>query len=133
MEEERYEQIISHMDKRMDQLEKLVTLSLITDILPEYAENMIDDLSDEIKKLLMHYGFNIDKVDVFSDKVTVYLQSDQRVGIKELRRIKKLLEQQTMDLILVFELDKVTGVQRKKFIEEKISYEVKGVEMFISK
>ena len=133
MEKEIYEQIISHMDKRMDQLEKLVTLSLITDIIPEYAENMIDDLSDGIKKLLMHYGFNIDKVDVFSDKVVVYLQSDQRVGIKELRRIKKLLEQQTTNLILVFELDKVTGVQRKKFIEEKISYEVKGVEMFISK
>lgn len=126
-------QIIDYMDYRLDQIEKLITLSLMNDILPQYADDLWLNLSDEIKKVIEGNDFCIAKSEVFSDKVAIYLRTERKVGIKEFRELKKLLSEHSKNTILVFELDKATTVQKRKFVEEKISYYIKGKELFISK
>lgn len=126
-------QIISHMDDRLDQIEKLITLSLINDVLPQYTECMYKNLSSEIKDIIEKCDFQISKSEVFSDQLAVYLRAERKAGIKEFRELKKLFHDHGQNAILVFELDKVTSIQRKKYVEEKISYYITGKELFISK
>lgn len=132
-EKEFQEQIISHIDYRMDQMEKLVTLSLLNDVLPQYVDGLEKDLNDEIKQIIEAKNFYITKSEVFSDKIAIYLRTDQKVGIKEFRELKKLVDVYSENLIFVFEIDKATIIQKRKFLEENISYYVKGKELFISK
>lgn len=132
-EKEFQEQIISHIDYRMDQMEKLVTLSLLNDVLPQYVDGLEKDLNDEIKQIIEAKNFYITKSEVFSDKIAIYLRTDQKVGIKEFRELKKLVDAYSENLIFVFEIDKATIIQKRKFLEENISYYIKGKELFISK
>lgn len=55
------------------------------------------------------------------------------MGIREFRELKKGLPINEKKLIFVFEIEGVTPVQKKKFIDEKISYYIKGKELFIIK
>lgn len=132
-EKEIQNQIINHMDYRLDQIEKLITLSLINDILPQYADNLCENLSDEIKQVIAENHFNVVKAEVFSDKIAIYLRTDKKAGIKEFREFKKLLAMHSENLIIVFELDRATASQKRKFFEEKISYHITGKELFMSK
>ena len=117
----------------MDQMEKLVTLSLLNDVLPQYVDGLEKDLNDEIKQIIEAKNFYITKSEVFSDKIAIYLRTDQKVGIKEFRELKKLVDAYSENLIFVFEIDKATIIQKRKFLEENISYYVKRKELFISK
>ena len=125
-------QIIDHLDCRLDQIERLITLSLINDFLPQFDDSF-GNLSDNIIKLIKDNGFVIIKSEVFSDKIAVYLKTERKVGIKELRELKNLFLECGHNVILVFELDKATATQKRKFTEEKISYHIVGKELFISK
>lgn len=126
-------QIISHIDYRMDQLEKLVTISLLNDVLPQYMHELDENLNDEIKRIIVEKDFYITKSEMFSEKIAIYLGSDCKVGIKEFRELKKSIARYSENLIFVFELDKATITQKRKFLEESISYYIKGKELFISK
>lgn len=125
--------IINHMDYRFDQIEKLITLSLINDILPQNADGLCENLSDEIKMIIEDNDYVIVKTEIFSDKLVIYLRTERKVGIKELRELKKMFALYGENIIIVFELDKATAIQKRKFVEEKISYYIKGKELFISK
>ena len=61
------------------------------------------------------------------------MKSNKKVGIREFRELKKGLPINEKKLIFVFEIEGVTPVQKKKFIDEKISYYIKGKELFIIK
>ena len=126
-------QIINHIDYRLDQIEKLITLSLMNDILPQYADDLCVNLSDDIKKIIEDNKFCIVKVEVFSDKIAIYLKTERKVGIKEFKKLKKIFLEYGKNVILVFEIDKATIIQKRKFVEEKISYSITGKELFISK
>lgn len=125
--------IMQHMDIRFDQIEKLMTLSLINDISPQYANDLCENLPDDVKKVLRKRGFFITKTEIFSDCIAAYLKSNKKVGIREFRELKKGLPINEKKLIFVFEIEGVTPVQKKKFIDEKISYYIKGKELFIIK
>ena len=126
-------QVIRHMDCRFDQIERLITLSLMNDIIPQYMDDLSLNLSDEIVTLIKENDFTIVKTEIFADKIAVYLKTDKIVGVKEFRNLKKLLVKKARNIILVFELDKATITQKRKFIEEKISYHVADKELFILK
>lgn len=132
-EKEIQNEIINHLDYRFDQIEKLITLSLINDFLPQCTDELFDNLSDEIKELFEEKGFRITKSEVFSDKIAIYLRTEKKSGIKEFRELIKTLSNYSNNLILVFELDKATILQKRKFVEEKISYYIKEKELFIAK
>lgn len=132
-EKEMQNQIIRHMDYRFDQIEKLITLSLINDILPQYVDDLCENLSDDIMKRIEERGFFITKSELFSDSVCVYLRNEGKVGIKDFRELISLFSAHEQKIIIVFELEKATALQRRKFVEEKISYYIKGKELFISR
>ena len=135
MEEKNPEQskIIDYMDKRFEQIEKLITLSLMNDVLFECANDLHMNFSEKIKEIIEDNGFCITKKEVFLDKMTIYLKTERKVGIKEFRELKKLVLNQDKNMILVFEIDRATAIQKRKFVEEKISYHIIGNELFISK
>lgn len=125
--------ILEHMDYRLDQIERLVTLSLMNDILPQYINDLSEKLSDDIVALIKDLGFSIVRAEIFSDKIAVYLHTEKKVGIKEFRDMKRLFSEEASNLVLVFELEKANITQKRKFMEEKISYHIVGKELFISK
>ena len=69
---------------------------------------------------------------MFTESVAVYLRSERKVGIKDFRELKNLFSCHEQKIILVFELDKATALQKRKFVEEKISYYIRGKELFIA-
>lgn len=125
--------IINHIDARMDQIEKLINLSLLNDVLSEYMEGLEEKLSDDIKQVISERNFYITKTEIFSDKVAIYLASNIKMDIKEFRELKDEINQYGGNLILVFEMESATSVQKRKFYEEKISYYIKDDELYISK
>ena len=133
IEKDNQNQILNQIECRLEQIEKLVTLSLIGDILPQYENDLYLRLSDEMKKIIEDKDFYIVKAEIFSDKVAVYIRTEKKVGIKEFRELKSLFIEYGENIILVFELDKATTIQKRKFVEEKISYYITGREVFISK
>lgn len=126
-------QILKYMDYRFNQIERLITLSLMNDILPQYINDLCSNLSDDIIMLIEDNDFSIVKSEVFSDKLAIYLKTERKVGIKDFRDFKKLFSKNVNNIILVFELKKISAIQKRKFIEEKISYYIKDKELFISK
>lgn len=125
--------LINHIDARMDQIEKLINLSLLNDVLSEYMEGLEEKLSDDIKLVISERNFYITKTEIFSDKVAIYLASNIKMDIKEFRELKDKINQYGGNLILVFEMESATSVQKRKFYEEKISYYIKDDELYISK
>lgn len=57
----------------------------------------------------------------------------ERLELRSFRELKKLVDAYSENLIFVFEIDKATIIQKRKFLEENISYYVKRKELFISK
>ncbi len=125
-------EILKHLDNRLDQIEKLITLSLINDFLPQYTGELYNNLSDEIKDQFERSGYFITKSEVFSNKIAIYLRTEMKTGIKEMREMTRLISNHSNNLILVFELEKATILQKKKCVEEKISYYIKDKELFIA-
>lgn len=125
-------ELVEHINSRFDYLEKMVTLSLISDILPGYVSELHADLTDDVNHVFEEKGFVITKSEIFSNKVAIYIKPDKKVGIKDLREMVNLLSSYSQNLILVFELEKVTITQKRKFFEEKISYFIDGKELYIA-
>lgn len=124
--------IIERIDYRCDHIEKLLTLSLLNDMLPQYAEELYMDLSDDVKKIVEDRGFSIVKSELFSDKVAIFLKTDKKVGIRDFREINQQLNEYASNIIFVYVINRATMAQKRKFIEERISFSIDGKEQYIA-
>lgn len=86
-------------------------------------------MGDEWKDLSKHIDQRMDQL----EKTAVYIKPLQKIGLKEIRIVKGELDEKFHNLVLVFVLDKVSGTQRKKLLEEKISFYIENKEMYIIK
>ncbi len=118
---------------RLSQIEKLLKLSLMNSIISECEKNVPIDVNDDIKLFFKKYGFYIIKTDFYMDIFTIYIKSEKKVGIKDFRKLLAEFHKSKSGMILVFDLENATDVQKKKFREEQISYCITGKELFISK
>lgn len=118
---------------RLSQIEKLLKLSLMNSIISECEKNVPIDVNDDIKLFFKKYGFYIIKTDFYMDIFTIYIKSEKKVGIKDFRKLLAEFYKSKSGMILVFDLENATDVQKKKFREEQISYCITGKELFISK
>jgi hypothetical protein len=130
---EQNENILESIVDRLNQIDNLLKLSLMNNIISECEKYVPIDVYDDIKLFLKKYGFYIIKTDFYMDIFTIYIKSEKKVGIKDFRKLLAEFYKSKSGMILVFDLENATDVQKKKFREEQISYCITGKELFISK
>lgn len=130
---EQNDNLLEYIVDRLSQIEKLLKLSLMNSIISECERNVPIDVNDDIKLFFKKYGFYIIKTDFYMDVCTIYIKSEKKVGIKDFRKLLAEFYKSKSGMILVFDLENATDVQKKKFREEQISYCITGKELFISK
>lgn len=129
---EQNENILESIVDRLNQIDNLLKLSLMNNIISECEKYVPIDVYDDIKLFLKKYGFYIIKTDFYMDIFTIYIKSEKKVGIKDFRKLLAEFYKSKSGMILVFDLENATDVQKKKFREEQISYCITGKELFIS-
>ncbi len=129
---EEKESFMKHIDQRFDQLDKLVTLSLLSDVIKEYDHIFNSELSAEVVESIEQNCFCVRKTEIFGGKIAIYIESSQKIGLTEIREMKKFIEEKDENLIIVFVVEKINGNQRKKMLEERISFLVGEKELYIS-
>ena len=127
---EQNENILESIVDRLNQIDNLLKLSLMNNIISECEKYVPIDVYDDIKLFLKKYGFYIIKTDFYMDIFTIYIKSEKKVGIKDFRKLLAEFYKSKSGMILVFDLENATDVQKKKFRE---SYCITGKELFISK
>lgn len=130
---EQNENILESIVDRLNQIDNLLKLSLMNNIISECEKYVPIDVYDDIKLFLKKYGFYIIKTDFYMDIFTIYIKSEKKVGIKDFRKLLAEFYKSKSGMILVFDLENATDVQKKKFREEQISYCITEKELFISK
>lgn len=118
---------------KLNQIDKLLKLSLINNIISESEKHVPIDVYADLKLFLKKYGFYIIRTDFYIDIFIIYIKSEKKVGIKGFRKLLEEFSKYKNDIVLVFNLENATKVQKKKFREERISYCITGKELFISK
>ena len=122
-----------HMNQRMDQLEKLLTLLLLSNTIEEYTKNTDVEICDDVVKAFEDNDYSIIKSELFGDKIAVYIKPLNKVGLKKIRTLKNRMNAMYKNLVLVFVMDKLSISQRRKFLEEKISFLIEDKELYIVK
>ena len=118
---EQNENILESIVDRLNQIDNLLKLSLMNNIISECEKYVPIDVYDDIKLFLKKYGFYIIKTDFYMDIFTIYIKSEKKVGIKDFRKLLAEFYKSKSGMILVFDLENATDVQKKKFREEQIS------------
>lgn len=136
MKKSDYLTFTENINSKLENLEKLITLSLLNTVMDSIENKEMDiestyKIKNDVKKIISEDGFVQIKIEPFGSKMVIYLKKDQKFGIKDMRNLLYKLESFD-EYIVVFMLDKVNGNQRKKLLEEKISYVIEGHEMFIT-
>ena len=129
---EQNENLVECIVDRLSEIEKLLKLSLMNNIILECEKYVPIDVYDDIKLFFKKYGFYIIRTDFYMDIFTIYIKSEKKVGIKDFRKLLAEFYKNKSGIILVFDLENATEVQKKKFREEQISYCITGKELFLS-
>lgn len=120
-----------YLDSRFDNLENLIKLSF----LPKAFNDFFDETEKRIEKRIFDRiqleGFKVDKIDFLGDKLSVYVSKDEKYGLPEIRKFRKNIEDLSDEILIVFSLAKLTGIQRRKLLEEKVSYSVDTKELYL--
>lgn len=120
-----------HLDSRIDSIEELIKLLVVSSVIeqidavqvPLKNENLIDFIND--------INLNLIKKESFGEYTLVYLSSDLKIGLKEIRTLNVKFKITFEKVIPVFVVEKLSGIQKKKMTEEKISYLIKNKELHV--
>lgn len=131
---------IDDIDKRLNGIEKilkmLVVNSLVGDIDKERMQLDRNELNEEINEIvdfLSQYKLTIGRTDETNGFTLVYVftNTKQKFKRKDYLFINQKLVNTFKHVVLVFCFDTLNGMQRKRFIEESISFQITGKETFI--
>lgn len=131
---------INDIDKRLNGIEEilkmLVVNSLIDDIDKERMRldrNELNEEFNEIVDFLSQYKLTIGRTDENNGFTLVYVftNTKQKLKTKDYLLINQKLVNTFERVVPVFCFDTLNGMQRKRFIEESISFQITGKEMFI--
>lgn len=126
-----------HMDERLDKIENLINLSLISSVINQIEEtNYMEDKNEpemkELSELLSSYDVRLDKRERFGDKTAVYIRSSESMNISKVRLLLDAVLNMDLQIIPIFIFEKLNGMQRKKLLEERISFCVEDKELYIT-
>ena len=131
---------INDIDKRLSSiaevLKMLVVNSLINDIDKERVQQDRYELNEEFNEIvdfLSQYKLTIGRTDETNGFTLVYVFTNpkQKFKTKDYLLINQKLVNTFEHVVPVFCFDTLNGMQRKRFIEESISFQITGKETFI--
>lgn len=131
---------INDIDKRLSSIEEvlkmLVVNSLINDIDKERVQQDRYELNEEFNEIvdfLSQYKLTIGRTDETNGFTLVYVftNTKQKFKTKDYLLINQKLVNTFEHVVPVFCFDTLNGMQRKRFIEESISFQITGKETFI--
>ena len=130
------EALQEHIDERLNEIEKLINLSLLTSVIGQIDEicHCVDkdkQCIEEIKEILAENNFKLEKEEKYGDATVVYIKSLEQMSMAKARIILGLLQDIGQELIPVFQFERIYGNQRKKMLEEHISFYVLNKELHI--
>ena len=131
---------INDIDKLLSSIEEvlkmLVVNSLINDIDKERVQQDRYELNEEFNEIvdfLSQYKLTIGRTDETNGFTLVYVFTNpkQKFKTKDYLLINQKLVNTFEHVVPVFCFDTLNGMQRKRFIEESISFQITGKETFI--
>lgn len=109
---------------------------LVEDLLNEVNENIIDEeenLDSHITEIFGQNGLSIGGQNIINGIriLFVMVTTDCKITVNKLISLKKEFYENNKSLLLCFCFDVINGMQRKRLLEEQISFCVKNKEIHI--
>lgn len=125
---------IKKVNLNVGELEKLIKLLLVNSLIDEATslENQNKpEVNENIILALKKYNMKIGKLSIIEDFKILYIVVSNSVGIKDIIYLHDLCIKNQLDIEPVFQFKRINGMQRKRMMQEKISYQVIGKELHI--
>lgn len=125
---------IKKVNLNVGELEKLIKLLLVNSLIDEATslENQNKpEVNENIILALKKYNMKIGKLSIIEDFKILYILVSNSVGIKDIIYLHDLCIKNQPDIEPVFQFKRINGMQRKRMMQEKISYQVIGKELHI--
>lgn len=125
---------IKKVNLNVGELEKLIKLLLVNSLIDEATslENQNKpEINENIILALKKYNMKIGKLSIIEDFKILYIVVSNSVGIKDIIYLHDLCIKNQPDIEPVFQFKRINGMQRKRMMQEKISYQVIGKELHI--
>lgn len=128
--------------ERMDSVERLLKLLIVNSILDEANDdnknkllnNVGGDCSwNELEEVVASYEMIIIRIENFNGCNLVYIEPNKELRYKfmEFYNLNMYIKSEYSKVIPVFCFDTINGMQRKRFVEENISFYIKDKEIHI--
>lgn len=126
----------AHMDERLDAIEKLLNLSLVSSVINQMdaaypTKSIMDQRIEDLRNLLRQYDLCLEKKETYEDRIVVYIRSTEPINIVKARLISEVVSEFGECFVPVFMFEKLNGMQRKRMLEERISFCVQSKELYI--
>lgn len=118
----------------VEELEKLIKLLLVNNLVDEATclENHDKlEINEDIILELKKYNIEIGKQYIIEDSKILKAVVLNSIRIKDIMYLHDLFIEFEPDIELVFQFEKINGMQKKRMMQEKISYHVIGKELHV--
>ncbi|MGO5053946.1 hypothetical protein ACTQ6A_15795 [Lachnospiraceae bacterium LCP25S3_G4] len=121
------------LNKRLDNIESLLKLLLVNNLVDDLKNEcvQVSNLSNESKKLITEYGFEVENQQEINGTIFTYITVpvNKKFSTKDILKIDSEVKLYEIKPIYLFE--NLNGMQRKKLIQEDISFCIIGRETHI--
>lgn len=136
MKKEQLEIDIHGMYERLDSIEELLKILIANNLLDEVELTLQDKehkkiLNEDISAQLSLKGIIENEHYKALNKVIVELICERKITIRDIMEVREWMIKEMEGTIPLFCFDKLNGMQRKRMLEEKISFKVKNKELHI--
>ena len=128
---------IDMQGKRTDSIEQLLKMLLVNSLLNDFEivsnENNDIVVDVEIEDILLNKGFGLGEVEEINGQEILYvlIPTSKKTPVSTLISIHRECMVINPSLIICFYFDQINGIQRKRILEEQISFCVKNKEFHI--
>ncbi len=129
-----YLELVKKLDSKINDVEKLIQLLLINNLIDDVEDTIdiskkcIDERVNEkiLKNGLEFEGFNkINDIEV----ITLNIPEGSKITIKTVKQVQIIVNKVYPDAEPLFMYSRMNGMQRKSFLQNNISFGIKGKEI----
>lgn len=126
--------LLEQISRQINSSEELLRILAVNELLDEVNidDNEIEEnIDNEVEQILEVYNVNICKIETFKGKTLIFLTPETTWQIKSIISIYIGIVDLEVEIIPVFQFEKVHGTQKKRLEQEKISFYIEDKEMHI--
>ena len=118
---------------RIDELESMMKLLLANALIDEIEVAKIIPVNQSVVDLLKHEGLELGQQGELNGIKFYYvnISANDKIPVKDIMRLHDELLAVSEKMIPVFMYEKINGMQKKRLLQEKVSFCVKGKETYI--